>query len=129
MRYICSKCFKILESATPWGGLTGNSLDSHRFIIWAGETAGSKKQNQLVEELFLNYFSQVCACAETKAEEKGYGESVVTMVYFVGGWMSREHLPDVALAHAILGEHVLAGLVLMRHTMRHAGSQMRFIVP
>lgn len=39
------------------GGLTGNTLDSHRLIEWAGKH-GADKQDALVEELFLNYFTQ-----------------------------------------------------------------------
>lgn len=39
------------------GGLTGNTMDSHRLIAYA-ETKGSKVQNDLVQELFLNYFGQ-----------------------------------------------------------------------
>ncbi|XP_068655505.1 uncharacterized protein [Aristolochia californica] len=36
-------------------GLTGNTLDSHRFINFAG-TQGLDKQNALVEEILMNYF-------------------------------------------------------------------------
>lgn len=39
------------------GGLTGNTLDSHRLITWS-EQFGRDKQNALVEELFRNYFSE-----------------------------------------------------------------------
>lgn len=39
------------------GGLTGNTFDSHRLLAWA-ETFGLDKQDALVEELFMNYFSQ-----------------------------------------------------------------------
>ncbi|XP_077215404.1 uncharacterized protein LOC143849967 [Tasmannia lanceolata] len=38
-------------------GLTGSTLESHRLITFAGKQ-GFEKQNALVEELFLNYFSQ-----------------------------------------------------------------------
>ncbi|CAL1408548.1 unnamed protein product [Linum trigynum] len=38
-------------------GLTGNTLDSHRLIYYAGKQ-GSDKQHNLVEELFLGYFTQ-----------------------------------------------------------------------
>ncbi len=41
------------------GGLTGNTLNSHRLIHWAGKVAGWQAQNALVEELFRNYFSEV----------------------------------------------------------------------
>ncbi|GFR51315.1 hypothetical protein Agub_g13680 [Astrephomene gubernaculifera] len=39
------------------GGLTGNTLDSHRLIAWS-EQFGPDKQNALVEELFRGYFCQ-----------------------------------------------------------------------
>uniref|UniRef100_A0A1D1Z3D6 Uncharacterized protein ywbO n=2 Tax=Anthurium amnicola TaxID=1678845 RepID=A0A1D1Z3D6_9ARAE len=38
-------------------GLWGSTLDSHRLITFAG-TQGFDKQNCLVEELFVNYFTQ-----------------------------------------------------------------------
>ncbi|XP_058070546.1 uncharacterized protein LOC131219432 isoform X2 [Magnolia sinica] len=38
-------------------GLTGNTMDSHRLIQFAGRQ-GFNKQNALVQELFLNYFTQ-----------------------------------------------------------------------
>ncbi|KAJ4966902.1 hypothetical protein NE237_018751 [Protea cynaroides] len=38
-------------------GLTGNTLDSHRLIAFAGHQ-GFDKQNALVEELFLGFFTQ-----------------------------------------------------------------------
>ncbi|KAI9121176.1 hypothetical protein K1719_008209 [Acacia pycnantha] len=38
-------------------GLTGNTMDSHRLIYFAGQQ-GSDKQHRLVEELFLGYFTQ-----------------------------------------------------------------------
>ncbi|KAK9132239.1 hypothetical protein Scep_011767 [Stephania cephalantha] len=38
-------------------GLTGNTLDSHRLITWAAHH-GLDKQNALVEELFVGYFTQ-----------------------------------------------------------------------
>lgn len=38
-----------------WGGNTGNTFDSHQLILYA-EKYG--KQDELVEELFLNYFEQ-----------------------------------------------------------------------
>ncbi|CAI5514654.1 unnamed protein product [Closterium sp. Naga37s-1] len=48
------------------GGLTGNTLDSHRLIALAGmrdrekggEPAGSSVQQRVVEELFLDYFTR-----------------------------------------------------------------------
>ncbi|XP_077211582.1 uncharacterized protein LOC143846874 [Tasmannia lanceolata] len=38
-------------------GLIGNTLDSHRLITFAAQQ-GYDKQNAVVEELFVNYFSQ-----------------------------------------------------------------------
>lgn len=38
-------------------GLTGNTLDSHRLITFAGKQ-GVDKQNTVVEELFLSYFTK-----------------------------------------------------------------------
>uniref|UniRef100_A0A803LC92 DSBA-like thioredoxin domain-containing protein n=1 Tax=Chenopodium quinoa TaxID=63459 RepID=A0A803LC92_CHEQI len=38
-------------------GLTGNTLDSHRLIYYAGQQ-GLDKQHDLVEELFLGYFTR-----------------------------------------------------------------------
>ncbi|TYI20061.1 hypothetical protein ES332_A07G208500v1 [Gossypium tomentosum] len=38
-------------------GLTGNTLDSHRLIYFAGKQ-GLDKQHALVEELYLGYFTQ-----------------------------------------------------------------------
>ncbi|KAI4371844.1 hypothetical protein MLD38_010145 [Melastoma candidum] len=38
-------------------GLTGNTMDSHRLINYAGKL-GPEKQHLLVEELFLGYFTQ-----------------------------------------------------------------------
>ena len=43
------------------GGKTGNTFDSHRLIHFAGEVGGASLQNALVEELFLNYFTEVGA--------------------------------------------------------------------
>lgn len=41
-----------------YGGLIGNTMNSHRLITWCGEKFGFDKQNELVEELFKNYFEQ-----------------------------------------------------------------------
>ncbi|XP_030547904.1 uncharacterized protein YwbO isoform X1 [Rhodamnia argentea] len=38
-------------------GLTGNTVDSHRLVYYAG-TQGLEKQHKLVEELFIGYFTQ-----------------------------------------------------------------------
>lgn len=40
-----------------YGGLTGNTFDSHRLIWWA-RTQGAATQDAVVEELMLNYFCQ-----------------------------------------------------------------------
>mmetsp|Transcript_78825 Transcript_78825/g.115431 ORF Transcript_78825/g.115431 Transcript_78825/m.115431 type:complete len:181 (+) Transcript_78825:330-872(+) len=59
------------------GGDTGNTFDSHRLIYFAGMKG---KQDALVEELFLNYFSEekfigdrtiLLAAAEKAGLEKG----------------------------------------------------------
>uniref|UniRef100_A0A6U5CD73 DSBA-like thioredoxin domain-containing protein n=1 Tax=Hemiselmis andersenii TaxID=464988 RepID=A0A6U5CD73_HEMAN len=39
------------------GGNTGNTMTSHRLLQWAG-SVGAKQQNDLVEELFRNYFEE-----------------------------------------------------------------------
>ena len=50
------------EGLPPYNmdGLTGNTLNSHRLIHYAGKQ-GSDKQNALVEELFKAYFTEVQA--------------------------------------------------------------------
>eukprot|EP00262_Sarcandra_glabra_P020985 TRINITY_DN8565_c0_g1_i1.p1 TRINITY_DN8565_c0_g1~~TRINITY_DN8565_c0_g1_i1.p1 ORF type:complete len:216 (+),score=35.96 TRINITY_DN8565_c0_g1_i1:124-771(+) len=52
-----SEIFRGLGLEYDYSGLTGNTLDSHRLITFAGHQ-GVDKQNALVEELFLNYFTQ-----------------------------------------------------------------------
>lgn len=52
-----TKVFQELGLSFKLGGLTGSTLDSHRLIVLAGQQ-GVEKQNALVEELFLNYFTQ-----------------------------------------------------------------------
>lgn len=49
------------------GGLTGQTMDSHRLSAHALKVGGEAVQNALMEELFLNYFSQ----------EKYIGDSAV----------------------------------------------------
>ncbi|KAI8472382.1 MAG: thioredoxin-like protein [Monoraphidium minutum] len=39
-------------------GLTGNTLNSHRLLLWAAEAHGLAAQNRLVERLFQGYFTQ-----------------------------------------------------------------------
>lgn len=53
----CCRTYKNEGLSYSVGGLTGNTLDSHRLIEWAGRF-GADKQNALVEELFANYFCQ-----------------------------------------------------------------------
>lgn len=38
------------------GGLTGNTLDSHRMLTWIGDTLGPEVQNRVMEECFKAYF-------------------------------------------------------------------------
>lgn len=52
-----TRVFQELGLSFKLGGLTGSTLDSHRLIALAGQQ-GLQKQNALVEELFLNYFTQ-----------------------------------------------------------------------
>lgn len=52
-----TQVFQELELTFKIGGLTGSTLDSHRLIALAGHQ-GCDKQNALVEELFVNYFTQ-----------------------------------------------------------------------
>mmetsp|Transcript_34856 Transcript_34856/g.69256 ORF Transcript_34856/g.69256 Transcript_34856/m.69256 type:complete len:153 (-) Transcript_34856:333-791(-) len=40
------------------GGLTGNTMDSHRLLTHALSVGGEALQDKLVEELFMNYFSE-----------------------------------------------------------------------
>ncbi|PIN06362.1 hypothetical protein CDL12_21084 [Handroanthus impetiginosus] len=52
-----TEIFKGLGMDYDMSGLTGNTLDSHRLIYFAG-TQGLDKQHKLVEELSLGYFTQ-----------------------------------------------------------------------
>lgn len=52
-----TEVFRGLGLEYDTSGLTGNTLDSHRLITFAGHQ-GLDKQNALVEELFLNYFTE-----------------------------------------------------------------------
>lgn len=67
------------------GGMTGSTLDSHRLLQLAGRQS-LEKQNALVEELFLNFFTQ----------EKYIGdrEVLVAAAEKVGVAGSREFLED-----------------------------------
>eukprot|EP01018_Ginkgo_biloba_P003797 Gb_11183 [translate_table: standard] len=51
------KAFQDVGVDSKSGGLTGNTLDSHRLIEFAAQQ-GLEKQNALVEELFLNFFTE-----------------------------------------------------------------------
>uniref|UniRef100_A0A5B6ZMM8 DSBA-like thioredoxin domain-containing protein n=1 Tax=Davidia involucrata TaxID=16924 RepID=A0A5B6ZMM8_DAVIN len=52
-----SEVFKGFGLEYNISGLTGNTLDSHRIIYFAGQQ-GADKQHNLVEELSLGYFTQ-----------------------------------------------------------------------
>ncbi|XP_050226488.1 uncharacterized protein LOC126676347 isoform X2 [Mercurialis annua] len=52
-----TEVFKGLDLEYNISGLTGNTLDSHRLIYFAGQQS-LDKQHKLVEELFLGYFTQ-----------------------------------------------------------------------
>ncbi|KAJ6371187.1 hypothetical protein OIU77_001649 [Salix suchowensis] len=52
-----TEIFRGLGLEYNMSGLTGNTLDSHRLIYFAGQQ-GIDKQHKLAEELFLGYFTQ-----------------------------------------------------------------------
>ncbi|XP_030484551.1 uncharacterized protein LOC115701006 [Cannabis sativa] len=52
-----TEVYKKLGLEYNMSGLTGNTLDSHRLVNFAGKQ-GSEKQHKLMEELFLGYFTQ-----------------------------------------------------------------------
>ncbi|KAJ7974275.1 DSBA oxidoreductase family protein [Quillaja saponaria] len=52
-----SEVFRSLGLEYNISGLTGNTMDSHRLIYFAGQQ-GQDKQHDLVEQLFLGYFTQ-----------------------------------------------------------------------
>ncbi|WCJ25528.1 Thioredoxin superfamily protein [Euphorbia peplus] len=52
-----TEMFKSLGMEYNLSGLTGNTLDSHRLIYFAGQQ-GLDKQHKVAEELFLGYFTQ-----------------------------------------------------------------------
>jgi predicted DsbA family dithiol-disulfide isomerase len=60
--------FKDIGIDYSMGGMTGSTVDSHRLITLA-ERFGADKQNELVEELFMNYF----------VEEKYLGDRAVLL--------------------------------------------------
>eukprot|EP00271_Cylindrocystis_brebissonii_P015057 TRINITY_DN3699_c0_g1_i1.p1 TRINITY_DN3699_c0_g1~~TRINITY_DN3699_c0_g1_i1.p1 ORF type:complete len:219 (-),score=63.20 TRINITY_DN3699_c0_g1_i1:371-1027(-) len=63
-----AKMFKERGLDFKMGGKTGSTLDSHRLLVLAGKQS-LQKQNELVEELFKNYF----------AEEKYIGDRKVLL--------------------------------------------------
>ena len=78
-------------------------MDSHRLINWAGRVGGgggggAAKQNELVEELFKAYFTQVGMYSMDKVHACGggavqgllhAGESSTDNVQACGGWERR----------------------------------------
>lgn len=52
-----AEIFRNIGLEYDMSGLTGSSLDSHRLIYFAGKQ-GLDKQHNLVDELFLGYFTQ-----------------------------------------------------------------------
>ncbi|CAH9139208.1 unnamed protein product [Cuscuta epithymum] len=57
LRLRMTEIFKGLGLEYNMSGLTGNTLDSHRLIYFAGQQ-GHDKQHNLVDELFIGYFTQ-----------------------------------------------------------------------
>lgn len=58
MMPMMTKRFQDVGIVYSMGGKTGNTLDSHRLSAYALKVGGEKLQNALMEELFMNYFSQ-----------------------------------------------------------------------
>ncbi|KAG2430565.1 hypothetical protein HXX76_010084 [Chlamydomonas incerta] len=58
MMPMMTKVYADLGLSYSTGGLTGNTLDSHRLIAWAEDKFGAAGQNRLVEEFFLDYFTR-----------------------------------------------------------------------
>lgn len=50
--------FKAVGIDYSMGGNTGSTIDSHRLATYAYQQGGAEMQNQLMEELFMNYFSE-----------------------------------------------------------------------
>ena len=50
--------FAEVGEAFSMGGKTGATIDSHRLAMHAMKQGGADLQNRLMEELFLNYFTQ-----------------------------------------------------------------------
>ncbi|KAF5187095.1 Dsba oxidoreductase family protein, partial [Thalictrum thalictroides] len=66
-------------------GLTGNTMDSHRIMVFAGHQ-GLDKQHALAEELFLGYF--------TRAKYIGDREFLIKSAEKVGVQGAAEFLED-----------------------------------
>jgi len=72
-----------------YGGNISNTIDSHRLATWALEKFGSEKQNELIEELFKNYFEEekcigdhpVLLAAANKVGLEGASEILQTNAY------------------------------------------------
>lgn len=80
-----TETFSKLGIKYSMGGDTGNTFDSHRLIYYAG-TKGTAQQDALVEELFLNYFSEekyigdpsiLVAAAEKAGLDKGEVQKIL----------------------------------------------------
>lgn len=80
-----TEVFKGLDLEYNIDGLTGSTLDSHRLIYFAGQQ-GLNKQHDLVEELFLGYF--------TRAKYIGDREFLVESAKKVGIEGAAEFLED-----------------------------------
>lgn len=50
--------FKAVGIDYSMGGNTGSTIDSHRLATYAYQQGGAEMQNKLMEEMFMNYFSQ-----------------------------------------------------------------------
>lgn len=82
------------------GGKTGNTLDSHRLITWAGHF-GADKQNALVAELFNSYFSQEQLISDR--------EVLVAAADKAGLPGAREFLENESAGLQEVKEHLMAG--------------------
>eukprot|EP00475_Leptophrys_vorax_P003992 TRINITY_DN12336_c0_g1_i1.p2 TRINITY_DN12336_c0_g1~~TRINITY_DN12336_c0_g1_i1.p2 ORF type:complete len:159 (-),score=14.22 TRINITY_DN12336_c0_g1_i1:339-761(-) len=80
-----TQVFADLGLSYSLGGLTGNTLDSHRLLAYA-RSKGAAVQNAVVEELFLDYF--------TREKYIGDREVLVAAAERVGLTGAREFLED-----------------------------------
>ena len=74
--------FKSIGIDYSMGGMTGSTMDSHRLIQYS-EKFGVDKQNELVEELFNNYFCQEKCCA--KWQQRRHERAVVAWLRLPAG--------------------------------------------